>query len=137
MSIHLELDINDSAHRSALQALLASFGGGVPHVLPRKSDDAEQADETPTSAPAAVGADTSEVSPQNTVTPPAASPPENSEPEASAAGSGEFPGKTEWANVDKNGTPYNDSIHTGTGTKNQDGTWRYKRGTDRAQAEDL
>lgn len=141
MSVHLQLDLDNSRHRHALQALLSAFGtdAGAPagHVLPRKPEYAETPPEPPTSAPGAGGADTAEASPQHTVTPPAVSPPENSAPEASHAGPDEFPGTTDWAALDVKGTPYNDSIHTGTRSKNKDQTWRYARGTDRAQAEAL
>jgi len=34
--------------------------------------------------------------------------------------------------VDKNGMPWNGQIHTETKSKNQDGTWRYRRNTDKA-----
>lgn len=126
--INLQLDIDNPAHRGALSALLAALGtvetvevepAAVQHAEPIEAAAATFREAATDALQAAVETQAEPVA----------------EPVAEAAG--EFPGQTDWAALDSKGTPYNDHIHTGTRTVNQDGTWRYKRGTDRVEAEAL
>lgn len=121
-TINLQLDVDRPEHRRALSAFLSALDGEKPA-------------ETPTVATSAAVADTS---PETDTAPVSVPPPASSETETSASGSDEsLPGNTDWDALDAKGTPYNDAIHTGTRSLNQDNTWRYKRGTDRAEAEAL
>lgn len=53
-------------------------------------------------------------------------------PQATGSVATSTPAVTSGVEVDKNGLPWNGQIHTETKSKNQDGTWRYRRNTDKA-----
>lgn len=147
MRTHLELDLNNESHRAGLRALLNSLDGPAvgETAEPAPTETTPQFGQQNTPAPSLFADPEPEpvkppASPNaSTATEPATGAPAVTAPATPNAGvpDNAFPGTTDWAALDSKGTPYNDSIHTGTRTRNQDRTWRYKRGTDRAAAEAL